>query len=121
MNRDIRYQAWHKEEKKMYEVYAVGLEHVIVLSHTPTAEGMNSWKSLSQGIKAKHDLDFDYIVSLPREMVELREYAGLNDRTGRKIFDGDIVIKRSFRKSKNDYSDNKPAVVHWTPDKCGFN
>lgn len=57
--------------------------------------------------------------SAQRQGYILVEYTRCRDVNGLEIYDGDILIKR--RKLEGGGNHMKPFLVHWQPDRCGWN
>lgn len=81
----ITFKAWHIKEKRFYKVFAVGYEHIVLLSNKPEIEGANSFKELSGRIKAKYKLNYDFIVSIQAEFVELFMLTDIETSTFAKV------------------------------------
>src|SRR5258708_6872154 len=89
MNRIPKYQAWHKQEQKMYRVVAFYLgkrEQSVTLRPLVDDSSIFSYHTCSM------------------DEVELREYISMKDRHGIDIYEGDIL-------GLDDPTDSSRAVV----------
>ncbi len=67
MNREVKFRAWHKEKKILFDVFGFDVNHVYPYEN--------------QGID----------IPPSRDEVELIQYIGLTDRNGEDIYDGYII------------------------------
>lgn len=88
--RTIKFQAWHKLTKKMATIDAILWSTHGYFAHT------------SDGFSGSGSLDD----------IELREFTGLQDRTGKDIYEGDILRLES--------SYHKTYEVYWDDDSWGL-
>ncbi|BFH70616.1 hypothetical protein J27TS7_57900 [Paenibacillus dendritiformis] len=64
MSRPIKFRAWHKADKKIYQVTGFTQKH---------------WLLRGKGFP------------MPPSAIEVMQYTGLTDRNGKEIYEGDIV------------------------------
>jgi uncharacterized phage protein (TIGR01671 family) len=97
--RQIKFRAWHKVRKEMYEVYGLTSEYVF----KKTDDGVGN-----PGVPDK------------LEDVELMQYTGLKDKNGKDIYEGDILAYKSHHPKHKDKTFNNVVEFAIGQSLCGW-
>lgn len=94
--REIKFRAWHKEEKNMYT-------WPFIIHH------------FDDEIRVT-ELDRSGYKTIPMNQIELMQYTGLKDSQGREIYEGDILETST----RNGLDVNGRKVSHYSQVKFGI-
>lgn len=101
MNREIKFRIWDIENKEMLEVQELDFE--------PTFYGGR--------IAIRPDQYNDYFDT---EDMILMQYTGLDDKNGKEIYEGDIVLLDCYNYEEPAFSGEFKVLYMMWKKECGF-
>ena len=96
LQREIKFRAWDKKEKKMYYV-----DELI---------WFNDGRDLTRVVCGCEVRNYRYL-QMPDD-VELMQFTGLHDKNGKEIYEGDILKEGQYTL--------EPMIVFWDRGLCSF-